>query len=239
MESDSKKIRLFSEMELAMIQNKIPTDAFPVDDVILHMVDFDNLQTRILTTMVSEHFSLPCHILGLASADQFQYCATHQYFSLINCLAYSVDDINNLLVKLYKTNQGHRIALINISRDSEFEELISWPQVMGMFYADSKPEQLLQGLQEVMDNGHWLPRHLTLRILNTLRQAPIQPKHQKVLTPREMQILEHLIDGQTNQEIGEHFYVSSHTVRSHLYNVFKKIGVKNRTQACNWAIQNL
>jgi len=222
-----------------MIQNKIPNDASQADSVILHMVDFDNLQTRILTTMVGEHFSLPCHILALSNADQYQYSATNQYFTLINCLAYSVDNINNLLANLYKNNQEHRVVLINISRGSEFEELISWPHVMGMFYADSKPEQLLKGLQEVMDNGHWLPRHLTIRILNTLRQAPVQPEHKKVLTPRELQILQHLIDGQTNQEIGEHFYVSSHTVRSHLYNVFKKIGVKNRTQACNWAIQNL
>jgi ATP/maltotriose-dependent transcriptional regulator MalT len=41
--------------------------------------------------------------------------------------------------------------------------------------------------------------------------------------------------GASNTEIADSLFVSEHTVKSHLYNVFKKLNVKNRLQAVSWA----
>jgi ATP/maltotriose-dependent transcriptional regulator MalT len=41
--------------------------------------------------------------------------------------------------------------------------------------------------------------------------------------------------GASNTEIADTLFVSEHTIKSHLYNVFKKLNVKNRLQAVSWA----
>lgn len=58
------------------------------------------------------------------------------------------------------------------------------------------------------------------------------------LTPRELEILGHLIAGLANKEIARELEVESNTVKVHLHNCYKKIGATNRADAVRIAIQN-
>ena len=61
----------------------------------------------------------------------------------------------------------------------------------------------------------------------------------EVLTSRQAEVLALITVGATNDEIAERLCVSPHTVKTHLYNIFKKINVTNRLQAALWAAKNL
>ncbi|ANB61359.1 response regulator transcription factor [Anoxybacteroides amylolyticum] len=52
----------------------------------------------------------------------------------------------------------------------------------------------------------------------------------QILTPREMDVLKHLIEGCSNNEIAAKLYVSVHTVKNHITNIFQKLEVKDRSQ---------
>jgi DNA-binding CsgD family transcriptional regulator len=54
------------------------------------------------------------------------------------------------------------------------------------------------------------------------------------LTWRELQLLILMTEGLRNREIAGQIGISSHTVRTHLYNSFGKIGVRNRLEASGW-----
>ena len=54
-----------------------------------------------------------------------------------------------------------------------------------------------------------------------------------LLTSRESEVLNELIDGRTNQEISENLSVSLSTVKKHVYNIFNKVGVNSRAQLLN------
>jgi DNA-binding CsgD family transcriptional regulator len=60
-----------------------------------------------------------------------------------------------------------------------------------------------------------------------------------ILTPREIEILSLVAIGAKNEEIAEKLFISSNTVKTHIYNIFKKIDVPNRLQAALWAAKNL
>ncbi len=51
------------------------------------------------------------------------------------------------------------------------------------------------------------------------------------LTDREIQILELIAQGYTNNEVSHHLFISPHTVKSHVINIFNKLNVSDRTQA--------
>jgi len=50
------------------------------------------------------------------------------------------------------------------------------------------------------------------------------------LTSREMDVLELLVQGCSNREISERLFISVHTVKNHITNIFQKIGVNDRSQ---------
>lgn len=57
------------------------------------------------------------------------------------------------------------------------------------------------------------------------------------LTPRELEVLRLAAEGLSNSEIGSRLYVTEQTVRFHLGNVYRKLGVANRTEAAHRALR--
>lgn len=58
------------------------------------------------------------------------------------------------------------------------------------------------------------------------------------LTPREMEILALIAEGETNKEIAAKLFISVNTVKVHISNIFQKIEVSSRTEATLYAIEN-
>jgi DNA-binding NarL/FixJ family response regulator len=57
------------------------------------------------------------------------------------------------------------------------------------------------------------------------------------LTPQEVRILQLITEGLNNGTIAEILSLSPNTVKSHVRNIFSKLGVSDRTQAAIWAIR--
>jgi DNA-binding CsgD family transcriptional regulator len=53
------------------------------------------------------------------------------------------------------------------------------------------------------------------------------------VTPREREVISLVITGRSNREITEELFISSETVKKHIYNAYRKIGVRNRVQLVN------
>ena len=60
----------------------------------------------------------------------------------------------------------------------------------------------------------------------------------EVLSSREIEVLQALVDGLTNKQIGEKLFISVSTVKTHIINIYSKLGVKNRVEAVgNWQLR--
>lgn len=53
------------------------------------------------------------------------------------------------------------------------------------------------------------------------------------ISKREQEIIQLILEGMTNAEIEKKLYISPHTVKNHIYNIYQKLGVKNRVQISN------
>lgn len=58
------------------------------------------------------------------------------------------------------------------------------------------------------------------------------------MTDRENEVLNALLEGETNREISEKLLISEKTCKNHLTNIYKQVGVKNRVQLVCWALVN-
>jgi DNA-binding CsgD family transcriptional regulator len=58
------------------------------------------------------------------------------------------------------------------------------------------------------------------------------------LSERELEIIELVATGLTNQEIATQLMISKRTVDNHVSNIFAKTGAKNRVALINWAMDN-
>jgi DNA-binding NarL/FixJ family response regulator len=65
--------------------------------------------------------------------------------------------------------------------------------------------------------------------------GPTRPADDPGLTRREIEILRLVANGLTNGEVARSLYVTEQTVKFHLSNIYRKLGVANRTEASRWA----
>lgn len=71
----------------------------------------------------------------------------------------------------------------------------------------------------------------TMYVENTQPQASATEAQKHELSPRELEVLQLMAGGLSNQEIAERLFVSLNTVKTHASKIFEKLDVKRRTQA--------
>ena len=72
----------------------------------------------------------------------------------------------------------------------------------------------------------------------TQSRQPADEAHVLHLTPREREILRLVAEGHSNAALAKMLWVTEQTVKFHLSNVYRKLGVSNRTEAARWARLN-
>jgi DNA-binding NarL/FixJ family response regulator len=76
------------------------------------------------------------------------------------------------------------------------------------------------------------------RITLDERRPRRRPSGPGGLTRREVEVLELVSCGMTNRAVARALWVTSETVKFHLSNIYRKLGVTNRSEASDWAHDN-
>lgn len=153
-------------------------------------------------------------------------------------------DVNQVLAEIKdytkKKDPGNRIVLFNVSKGVALEKVILSKKVQGVFYEHDTLDIFLKGVKSVLDGKLWFSRDIMTKfIFEGIDKDKSLKKSSDHLTERQIEILALVSVGATNGEIADKLYISPNTVKTHLYNIFRKINVPNRVQASLWAAKNL
>lgn len=112
--------------------------------------------------------------------------------------------------------------------------------VRGFFYRRDTLENVIKGIRMLLKGELWMPRSILVDFaLEREHGGVVSGASGVMLTRRETQVLALVRAGASNGQIAEKLAMSPFTVKTHLYNVFKKIEVPNRFQAARWAAKYL
>lgn len=105
----------------------------------------------------------------------------------------------------------------------------------GYLLKDTGPEELYRAINETLNGGASMTPSIALKTLRMFREpidfGPVHDLENVHLTPREVEVLEHLSTGLKYDQIAGNLFLSTGTVRKHVENIYAKLQVCNKLEA--------
>jgi Response regulator containing a CheY-like receiver domain and an HTH DNA-binding domain len=205
-------------------------------------------QNTLLATYIESYSSCSCCVMG--SLDSFICCHQRSFpcriALLYDCFGLQQKVLGECLqLKLRQLPCEILLVLFNLDRSGGVEHQAIEVGVQGFFYSDDSVQTVLKGLAAIFEGGLWMSRRTMTEVIlehgfaHRRRRLAAHDEVQHSLTHREVEILGLLSSGATNKCISDTLFISQHTVRTHLNNIFKKINVSSRLEAAVWAADSL
>lgn len=152
--------------------------------------------------------------------------------------------------KIMKQNTDQKVIIISSeTKQADITEIIV-EGYHGFLLQEMSFESFIQAVRVVIEGGVFIHPKVLNDILEDYRELVRGKKHKRringeshikreqVCTKRENEILQLLVNGNDNSGIAKELNISEKTVKNHLTNIFRKLDVKDRTQAAVIAIRN-
>lgn len=97
----------------------------------------------------------------------------------------------------------------------------------GVLLKDAGPDELAGAIRSAHAGSVTIHHALTESLVSQNGDGD-EPR---ILSQREMEILRHVASGKTNREIGKELFLTENTVKTHIANLFQKMGVHDRAEA--------
>jgi DNA-binding NarL/FixJ family response regulator len=207
------------------------------------IISSSSIQTQSLAQVLGEKTGIDTVVRSdLRRTASTVSVGNHHTLILIDSLYIAapsaLDQLENLPAPLASNVM---VALLNMPKDEAVEVRALAVGVKGFFPVNADLDFVVRGISLMFEGEIWVPRKLLATALfNPDRVATLRsPRVAELLTRREREILSLISIGSSNDEIAARLNISSNTVRTHLYNLYRKINVPNRMQAALWGAENL
>ena len=150
--------------------------------------------------------------------------------------------------RLIKQKKPHvKTVILTNYDDSEYVMKALKSGVDGYVLKDIRKGDIVKIIRHVFSGRSYIDQSLTHTLFDQFREDLPGTKNsvaqkrftsEKVLTKRELQVLELIVDGKSNKEIADCIFLSLNTIKVHLRNIYRKLNVNTRSQAIKIAIQS-
>ena len=137
----------------------------------------------------------------------------------------ALDDLDNYFIADPKAKI---IVLAEHAGDAEITKALK-KGALGYICKDVSPEDLVKAIRTVNAGRRFIPNEIAAILSENIGKEE--------LTPAETNVLRMIVGGMSNKEIAFALDVTENTVKTHVKNIFDKIGVSDRTSAATLAIK--
>lgn len=142
----------------------------------------------------------------------------------------------DLMRRASDARPGLKIVVLGESQDTSAIDAAFDAGAVAYVFKSAHPDDLGSAIRQAFEVSIFLaPTHWGLSLANGGRVAEAPPENTPGLTKREVEILQLVSEGHSNGELARMLWVTEQTVKFHLSNIYRKLGVANRTEASRWA----
>lgn len=180
---------------------------------------------------MEEDMSVICQ----ASNGEEAYNLTRQLNPDLVLMDINMPVLNGMKAAKMLKDEKHKskILFLTIYNDREYLLEALKIGVEGYILKDAESDELMKAIRLIHNGGIYIHPSI-MSEANNIDNDDLK----KELTCREIEILTLISRGYSNKEIAEKLFLSEKTVKNHVYNIFKKLDVKDRTQAAIYMIKN-
>jgi two-component system response regulator DevR len=141
------------------------------------------------------------------------------------------------LAQLRKSHPDLKVIILSMFEDSEHIDQALHQGAAGYVVKSINPLDLPSTIRQVVEGTVYHPRGRGAAT-GASGATPTSGGYPGGLTERELSILRLVAEGLSNLDIAGKLYVTEQTVKFHLSNIYRKLGVGNRTEATRYAYRN-
>ena len=143
-----------------------------------------------------------------------------------------------VLQKIREKQIDVKVLVLTAHREPEYLLKASDIGINGYLLKESKSIELRRAIISIMKGENYVQSSLVPILRSRMTERDEENKKIEKLTRREMQVLKLIAVGMCNRDVAKEMNITERTVKNHVSNIFKKIGVTDRTQAAVFAIKN-
>ena len=137
---------------------------------------------------------------------------------------------------------GLDCAVVMLTTSSDDRDLVTSLRsgARGYLLKDMEPDQLVDALAAVVRGETVVAPEMTSVLAKVVTGGELEsarPDRFSALTPRELEILRHLAEGQSNKEIARDLGITDGTVKLHVRSILRKLEVRSRVEAAVIAVE--
>ncbi len=158
------------------------------------------------------------------------------------CNQHCVEHRDELYPHIHRLFPHARLVMINCHFSNEEKKELIKLGVKGFLPKNILKENMKNAFHAILSGQIWVSREVAGSLLDELVEETSESRYQTPQNPfnlsnREIEILEVIASGLSNFEISNKLFISEKTVKAHINHIFKKLGVKSRTQAVKKAVE--
>jgi DNA-binding NarL/FixJ family response regulator len=105
----------------------------------------------------------------------------------------------------------------------------------GYLLKRSGPNLVIEAIRAAVSGETLISPQITVKLLRKMIPPQAPTRTGELLSERELEVVRLVARGRTNVEIAEELFISAGTVKNHLANVQRRLGVRNRVEIAAWA----
>jgi DNA-binding NarL/FixJ family response regulator len=147
------------------------------------------------------------------------------------------------LIKQVKSRYPDIEAItLTVFDDEQFAKQAIKAGAIGYVIKDAAKDELVKSVRAAARGESLISTSVARKLIEEISEPEGRRKRRaegyEGLSQREVDVIKLMARGYNNRQIADILFISEHTVKVHIRNIFRKIGVADRTNAVLWAIEN-